>query len=95
MKSTVLVEKIGKSKYRASTAQPIALASEGKSRDEAIGRLQRLARKRLSDGELVQVELVTSADANPWKKFAGIWKDHPEFEAFLTDIATYRKTRKG
>jgi hypothetical protein len=94
MNATVLIEKIGKSKFRASTAQPIALASEGKSRDEAIRRLRQLASKRIADGELIQVDLVTSADANPWVKFAGIWKDHPEFEAFLADIASYRKSRK-
>jgi hypothetical protein len=90
----VLVEKIGKGKYRASTTQPIALTSEGKSREDAIRRLQRLARKRFSAGELIQVDLIPSARANPWKKYAGIWKDHPEFEAFLADIAANRRSKK-
>lgn len=94
MHATVLVERIGKGKYRASTAQPIALASNGKSREQAIRRLQRLANKRLSAGELIQIDLVSSAPDNPWKKFAGIWKDHPEFEAFAADVAACRRSRK-
>jgi hypothetical protein len=91
--ATVLVERIGKGKYRASTAQPIALASEGKSRADALRRLQRLACKRLSAGELVQVDFASGA-VNPWKEFAGVWKDHPEFESFLADIVAYRRSKK-
>jgi len=92
--ATVLIERIGKGKYRASTAQPIALASEGKSREEAIRRLQRLALKRFSAGELIQVNLIPSTSANPWHKYAGIWKDHPDFASFAADIAAYRRSKK-
>ena len=36
VKTAVLVEKLGKKKYRASTSQPIALESEGRSADEPL-----------------------------------------------------------
>jgi hypothetical protein len=95
MKTAVLVEKLGKNKYRASTSQPIALESEGRSRDEAIKRLCMLARKRLAAGEWQEVSLPGPPPANPWVAYAGIWKDHPDLGDFLKNIADYRRARNG
>jgi hypothetical protein len=95
MKTAVLVEKLGKHKYRASTSQPIALESEGRSREEAVMRLCTVARKRLAAGEWQQVSLPGPPQANPWIAYAGIWKNHPDFEQFLKDIAEYRRTANG
>ena len=95
MKAAVLVEKLGKNKYRASTSQPIALESEGRSRDEAVERLCELARKRLAAGEWQQVLLPGPPEANPWIAYAGIWKDHPDFDDFLKNIAEYRRSANG
>jgi hypothetical protein len=92
--ATVLVERIGKGKYRASTGQPVPLTSEGKSRDYAVRRLRRLVQQRVAAGELIEVDLLPSAGANPWQEFAGIWKDHPEFETFRADIAAYRRSKR-
>jgi hypothetical protein len=95
METAVLVEKLGKNKYRASTSQPIALESEGRSREEAVRRLCALARKRLAAGQWQHVSLPGPPQANPWITFAGIWKDHPDFDQFLKDIAEYRRTANG
>jgi hypothetical protein len=95
VKTAVLVEKLGKNKYRASTSQPIALESEGRSRDEAVRRLCTLARKRLAAGEWQQVSLPGPPQANPWIAYAGIWKDHPDFDDFLKNIAEYRRSANG
>jgi hypothetical protein len=95
MKTAVLAEKLGKKKYRASNSQPIALESEGRSRDEAVKRLCALARKRLGAGEWQQVCLPGPPQANPWIAFAGIWKDHPDFDQFMKIIAEYRRTTNG
>jgi hypothetical protein len=92
MKATVLVEKVGKKKYRATTSQPIPLEAEGVSQDEALSRLHDLATQRLSAGHVVQMNLPDVAGANPWIAFAGIWKDHPEFDAFVKNIARYRRS---
>jgi hypothetical protein len=90
-----LVEKLGKKKYRASTSQPIALESEGRSRDEAVRRLCALARKRLAAGEWQQVSLPGPPEANPWITYAGILKDHTDFADFLKNIAEYRRAVNG
>jgi hypothetical protein len=95
MKTAVLVEKLGKKKYRASTSQPIPMESEGRTPDEAVKRLCTLARKRLTAGEWQQVFLPGPPQANPWITYAGIWKDHPDIEEFLKNIAEYRRASNG
>ena len=95
MNATVLVEKLGERKYRASTSQPIPLETEGRTREEAIKRLCALARKRLAAGEWQQVSLPGPPQTNPWIAYAGIWKDHPEFDDFLKNIADYRRAVNG
>jgi hypothetical protein len=89
VKTAVLVEKLGKNKYRASTSQPIALESEGRSRAEAVRRLCTLARKRLAAAECQQVSLPGPPQANPWIAYAGIWKNHPDFDECMKNIAEY------
>jgi hypothetical protein len=92
VKAAVLVAKLGARKYRASTSQPIPLETEGRTRDEAVKRLCALARKRLAAGEWEQVSLPGPPQTNPWLLYAGIWKDHPDFDDFLKNIAEYRQT---
>jgi hypothetical protein len=95
MKTAVLVEKLGKNKYRASTTHPLALESEGRSRAEAVDRLCKLAKKRLTAGEWQQVSLPGPPESNPWIAYAGIWKDQPDFAEFLKSVAEYRRARNG
>src|SRR5262245_30361081 len=95
MKTAVLIEKLATKRYRASTAQPIALQTVGRTRDEAVQRLCALARKRLSAGEWLQVSLPGPPQANPWIAYAGIWKDHPDIDDFVKNIAAYRRAGNG
>jgi hypothetical protein len=92
MKTTVFVEKVGKKKYRATTSQPVLLETEGATQDEALERLYELAKKRMASGKLIQMNFPDTPGTNPWQAFAGIWKDHPEFEEFLENIAEYRQS---
>jgi hypothetical protein len=92
MEVTVLVERLNEHKYRASTGYPVPMESEGNSREDAVERLREQAVQRLKASELVQVSIREISDTNPWIKYAGIWKDHPDFETFLENIAEYRRT---
>ena len=92
MEMTVLVERLAEHKYRASTGYPVAMESEGRSANEAIERLREQAVQRLKGTELVQVSIPGVRDTNPWLKYAGIWKDHPDFDGFLDNVAEYRTT---
>ena len=91
MQVTVLVERLDEQTYRAETTQPIALVTEGRTRDEAIERLRVLAQQRLTEGEMVCVEIPAVAIPHPWVPFAGIWKDHPDLDAVLEHIAEARR----
>ena len=91
VKAAVLVEKLGEKKFRASTSQPIPLESEGRSGEEAVKRLCALARKRLAAGQWQHVSLPGPPQPNPWIAYAGIWKDHPDFDDFLKNIADHRR----
>ena len=93
MQVTVFVEQLDEQTYRAETAQPITLVTEGRTRDEAIERLRALAQKRLTAGEMVCLEIPEVAAPHPWVPFAGIWKDHPDLDAVLEHIAAERRRR--
>jgi predicted RNase H-like HicB family nuclease len=93
MQVTVFIEQLDEQTYRAETAQPIALVTEGRTRDEAIERLRVLAQRRLTAGEMVRLDIPEVAVPHPWVPFAGIWKDHPELDAVLEHIAAERRKR--
>lgn len=92
MNMKVYVEQVDGSTFRASTACPIALTCEGESREKAIDGLAMLAGQKLSDGELVDVEIPEVAGQHPWAEFAGIWRDHPDFQDYARSAEEYRRT---
>lgn len=77
-------------RFKASLSQPVILETEGASREDALQRLQELASTRLAAGELVQVPLPNGDSGHPWMKFAGLWKEHPEFDQFQKNVREYR-----
>jgi hypothetical protein len=91
MQVTVFVERLDEQTYRAETTQPVALVTEGRTRDEAIERLRVLAQQRLTAGEMVRLDIPDVAVPHPWVPFAGIWKDHPDLDAVLEHIAAERR----
>jgi predicted RNase H-like HicB family nuclease len=91
MEVTVFVERLDEQTYRAETAQPVALVTEGRTRDEAVERLRVLAQQRLTAGGMVRLEIPEVAAPRPWVPFAGIWKDHPDFDVILKHIAEERR----
>ena len=88
---TVFVERLDEQTYRAETTQPIMLVTEGWTRDEAIERLRALAQQRLTEGEMVCLEIPEIAVPHPCVPFAGIGKDHPDLDAVLEHIAEARR----
>jgi hypothetical protein len=93
MHVTIFVEQLDEQTYRAETAQPIALVTEGRTRNEAIERLQVLTQQRLAAGEMVRLEIPEVDVPRPWVPFAGLWEGHPEFDAVLEHIAAERRKR--
>ena len=91
MQLAVLVERIDEQTYRAETAQPVSLTAEGHTREEAVNRLLELAKQRLAAGEIVHLELSDVDVPHPSIPYAGVWKDHPDFDAFLDNISMARR----
>ncbi len=91
MQLTVWVERIDDQTYRAAIAQPVSLATQGRTREEAVERLCELAKQRLSTGDVIQLDLPVGTVPHPWVSFAGIWKDHPEVDAWQNTIAEQRR----
>jgi len=86
----VLVEKTEQGQYRAVTSQPFALAVEADSAGNAVRRLKETVEKRLSECEVVEFDVAPPRVSNPWQKYAGVWKLHPEFDVFQEAVTEYR-----
>ena len=52
--------------------------------------LRKLLTARLQTTEIVSLEIDLPKPEHPWMKFAGMFKDDPDFEEVLADIAAYR-----
>ncbi len=91
MDMTVLIEPQN-GRFKASTSQPVVMETEGASREEALQRLQELARARVAAGELVHVALPNGDSGHPWMKYAGVWKEHPDFDQFQQNVVEYRQS---
>lgn len=65
--------------------------ARGSTKAEALERLGKLLTARLQNTEIVSLEIDLPKPEHPWMKFAGMFKDDPDFEDLLADIAAYRQ----
>ncbi|KYC42004.1 hypothetical protein WA1_18525 [Scytonema hofmannii PCC 7110] len=61
------------------------------TREEALDSLHQLLKTRLKNVEIVTQEIVAPKSEHPWMKFAGKYKDDPQFDDMLADIEAYRR----
>src|SRR5947209_18933001 len=90
MQIPVLIEPIARDGYRAQSKEPFALSAKGATREEALEKLRTKIEKRLKKGaEIVGLEV--SAPSDPWREFAGMFKDDPWIEDWKRSVEEYRK----
>ena len=90
MQIPVLVERIKDNGYRARGTEPFAFSAKGSTRDEALAKLRVKIQARLEKGiELVGLELGQQAD--PWREFAGMFKDDPWIDDWKRSVEDYRQ----
>jgi predicted RNase H-like HicB family nuclease len=66
--------------------------AEAPTREQALEALKQRIETRLEKAEILSVEIQpTSIPENPWMKFAGIFKDDPQFDEFQQCIQDYRQ----
>ena len=64
---------------------------EAPSRASAIRRAREALAHFVSEGELVKIEIESTAPARSLRDFAGMWADDDTFDDFIDAIQTYRK----
>jgi predicted RNase H-like HicB family nuclease len=88
----VLIEPVAGNGYRAKSGEPLPLAAEGATRDEALRKLRELLQERLHAGaEVAALEVPGPSVPNPWVEFAGMFKDDPYFDEFVEAMAENRR----
>ena len=86
----VRVEKTGQEQFRAATSQPIALSAEADTAANAVVRLDEAIENQLTERPIVERKTQSSQQDHPWLKYAGVWKEHPDFDAFQDAITSFR-----
>jgi predicted RNase H-like HicB family nuclease len=61
------------------------------TREEALKNLNELVDTRLQNVEIVTGVIEAPKSEHPWMKFAGKYKDDPQFDDMLADIEAYRR----
>jgi len=92
MTYNVVVEN-SRDRYRATVIGWPSCAATGRTKDEALARLREDLGKRLSEVEIVslEVDLPQKQEQHPILKFAGVFKDDPDFEEVQEEIEAYRR----
>jgi predicted RNase H-like HicB family nuclease len=63
----------------------------GNTESEAIEKLSQSLQTRLETAKIVTLEIEAPKVENPWMKFAGTFKDDPQFDEMLEYIEEYRR----
>jgi predicted RNase H-like HicB family nuclease len=90
---TVLLERKDERQYRAIVLGLPDCQAEGNTREEALTKISTIAGDRLEKAELISLEIQLSKPEHPWMKFAGMFKDDPQFDEMLEDIQDLRRER--
>lgn len=92
MQFPILIEPVANNGYRASSGPPLSVSADGPTREEAIRKVQEQMRQRLHAGaEIATVEIPVQPVENPWVKYAGMFKDDPDFEEVVEIMAENRR----
>ena len=78
-------------KVRATVLNWPECTAEGETEEAALQRIREVIRERLATSKIVQVDVTPPTAPHPWQQYAGMWRDDPAFEEFLTKLTTYRK----
>lgn len=85
----IFVEQTDEQSYTATPLLFPDCVAVGQTRDEALERIREALGARLERGEIVSVEV--DVPEHPLLKFAGMFKDDPNYEEFLAEIEAYRR----
>lgn len=90
MTHPVFIEKVRDDAVKATVIGWPGLSVSAATRQEALAKLQKLLRKRLANGEIVQLAVEDPEAKHPWLESAGIFENNPLFDEVLEEIEAYR-----
>lgn len=90
---TVLMEQETEGKYQAMVLGLPDCKADGNTREEALTKISSILGDRLEKTELIYLEIKPPKPEHPWMKFAGMFKDDPQFDDMLEDIQALRRER--
>ncbi|MFB2981947.1 type II toxin-antitoxin system HicB family antitoxin [Microseira sp. BLCC-F43] len=88
---TVIVEET-EGNYQATVWGLPEIQATGETKETVLKSINQLLTARLEKVEVItdKIDLPSKAE-HPWMKFAGMFKDDPDFEAVQADIEAYRR----
>ncbi len=87
----VVLEKKQAEGYKATVLGWPECTASAASREQTLEMLRENLRERLSDTEIVDLELDDPRPDRPWRKFAGMFKDNPLLDEVVEEIEAYRR----
>lgn len=91
MTYNAVVESDQGKRYRATVLGWPDCTAAGATREQALARLRELVVKRLSEVEIVPLEIDLPETANPWVRFAGMFQDDPLFDEVVQEMEADRR----
>lgn len=77
--------------YKATVLGWPDCIATGRTRAEALAQLEEDLRKRLANVEVLSLEVKAQQETHPMLRFAGVFKDDPQFDEVMDEIAAYRR----
>jgi len=91
MQIPILIEPIADAGFRARSGEPLPLAAEGSTREEALAKLKQLLAAKLQNGSEVTA-LCLGPEEHPLREFAGTWAaDDPMLAEWQLAVEEYRR----
>lgn len=90
MRYDVLLTKDPQNGYTARPLLAPEISVTGTTEAETLARVRAALAQFHSQSRIVQVE-VPDTDDDPWLRYAGMWKDDPDWDEFLADIEQFRR----
>lgn len=88
---SVIIEEVKPGLYSATVWGLPDCKATGASREEALTNVRDLLITRLEKTEIVSLEIELPKPEHPWMKFAGMFKDDPQFDEVLAFIEADRR----
>jgi hypothetical protein len=67
------------------------IVAEGDTEEDALTKVQADLKSLLRQGRVVQIDPDVTPTEHPWKQFAGMFADDPDWDEFQASIRQYRE----